>query len=282
MNETSRNRSARRFAWMRTGFDMEGLVGALAALLVGLLLGMLWSVLFWLGVLVAAIILVGTRHVTRAIPDAPDAMVAPVDGVVVSVEPAMPPTELRFGAMKALRVRVGSSPVSPNPVFSPIGGMVETLIVDKGEPSAVFATNPDGTSLTHAYLTLGSETGRVGLRLGVGGFGPRLDLNVEAADTVRLGRVLGQRRMGGWCDVYLPEGTVLAVRPGMTLVGGETELVARAVQGVAGKAPHEAPGAPAGDDTGPTDPAEAFAELRRKVEQAAGVGQAPDGRDDGA
>lgn len=282
MNETSPNRSARRFAWMRTGFDMEGLVGALAALLVGLLLGMLWSALFWLGVIVAAVILLGTRTVSRAMPDAPDVVVAPVDGVVVSVEPAMPPTELRFGAMEALRVRVSSSPFSPNPVFAPLAGSVETLIVDKGEPSAVFATDPDGTSLTQAYLTLASDTDRVGLRLGVGGLGPRLDLNVEAGDVVRLGRVLGQRRMGGWCDIYLPEGTDVAVRPGMTLVGGETELIGRGDAGEARVMPAESAGETAGGDDGPTDPAESFAELRRKVEQAAGVAQEPDGRDDGA
>jgi phosphatidylserine decarboxylase len=41
---------------------------------------------------------------------------------------------------------------------------------------------------------------------------------------VRLGRAFGTRRLGGWCDLYLPAGLSVVVWPGQTLVGGETVI----------------------------------------------------------
>ena len=40
--------SRKSFPWLRSGFDLEGYVGALAAWLVGILMGILWGPLFWL------------------------------------------------------------------------------------------------------------------------------------------------------------------------------------------------------------------------------------------
>ncbi len=215
----------RKFPWSRTRFDLEGIVGALAAWMIGILLGLLWDPLFWLGVIAAVLVLMATRRSSRSIPAEADTIVSPVDGVLVAVDLASPPSELRLPGGSYQRLRISSSPASPNGVYAPMTGEIETMIYEAGEPAVAIAMDGEATGLATAFITLASGDERMGLRLATGGFGPRLDIDIEAGDPVRLGRKLGRRRLGGWCDIYLPDGRALAVWPGMTLVACETRLV---------------------------------------------------------
>lgn len=215
----------RRFPWAQTGFDMEGIVGAVAAWLVGILLGLIWDPLFWIGALAAVLVLLASRRANRSIPAGDDMILAPVDGVLVSIETATPPSELRLPGEAFNRLRISSSPASVNGLHVPLAGEVETLIREAGEPSVVAAMKADAHGLAGVYITFANGEARVGMRLASGGLGPRLDIDTEAGDPVRLGRKFGRRRLGGWCDIYIPAERTLAVWPGMTLVGAETRLV---------------------------------------------------------
>jgi len=216
----------KRFAWARSKFDIEGLAGAIAAWLVGILLGIVWDPLFWIGAIAAILILLATRRSnrTRPISGEGDAVVAPVDGVVVTVEPADPPSELRYPAPSAMRIRISSSPASQNRVFAPAAGTLASVIQESGSESQPVAMDADAHGLFNAYLTFEAAIGPVGPRLVTGGLGPRVDLDARDGDTVGTGDVIGKRRLGGWCDVYLPEGSPVAVVAGQTLVGAETRL----------------------------------------------------------
>lgn len=215
----------KRLAWARSKFDVEGLAGALAAWLIGLLLGIVWSPLFWIGAVSAVIILLATRRSNRSGPDEESAsLVSPVDGVVVSVDRVSPPSELRLGLGDAVRIRISSSPASQNRVFSPLSGTVATLITESGAESQPVAMDPDAHGLFNAFVALAGSGREVGLRLVTGGLGPRVDLDVLSGDTVAIGGLLGKRRLGGWCDVYVDSSETVIVAPGMTVVGAETRL----------------------------------------------------------
>ncbi|MEL7113008.1 MAG: hypothetical protein AAGK93_08740, partial [Pseudomonadota bacterium] len=54
--------------------------------------------------------------------------------------------------------------------------------------------------------------------------GPRLEVDKEAGDAVRLGRAIGTLRLGGWYDLYLPADIEVAPVVGQTLIGSETVL----------------------------------------------------------
>lgn len=306
MTGQSEDLERKRFAWAQAGFDMEGIVGAVAAWLVGILLGLIWDPLFWIGAIAAIIVLLATRRAHRSAPGDSETVVAPVDGVLVSVEQAPAPSELRLPGAEFNRLRIASSPASPNGVHAPLAGEIETLIREAGEPSVPVAMKPEAHGLSVVYVTIKSGEERIGLRLAAGGLGPRLDLDAEPGDPVRLGRRLGRRRLGGWCDVFIPADRPLTVWPGMTLVGAETRLTgpvdeepARAAgpQATAETVDWPATGAPdtpgdtpepdtsmpaasasppAGSQAGPPprsadqdDAAEMFARLRSKVEEAA-------------
>lgn len=210
--------------WARTGFDLEGIVGALAAWLVGLLLGWLWGPLFWLGAFAAIIILLATRKQTRRAPDAANLVVSPCDGVVHSISKALPPTELRLGSGERTRVRIASSPASTNPVYASITGEIASVVMEEPNPSVITANHPELPGLAVAHIGLESLGDTIGCTVATGGFGPRLEMLSEPGDPVRAGRVIGKRRLGGWCDIYLASDARLLVSEGQTLIGSETVL----------------------------------------------------------
>ena len=212
--------------WARTGFDIEGWAIAAAALLFGTYLGSLWYPLFIIGLLAAVIVLAATRNVTRSTPNGEFRVLAPCDGVVSSVGPVLPPSELNLGEGERVRVRVSSSPFSPNPLFAPVTGSVTAETLVEGDPSRLFASGPELGGLEKSYLTLGEGDDAIGLQVMTAGFGLRLDVEIEIGDMLRAGRAFAKRRLGGWCDIYLPAGMEAAVWPGQTIVGAETELAA--------------------------------------------------------
>lgn len=216
--------SRKSFPWLRSSFDLEGYVGAVAAWLIGLLLGFVWDPLFWIGFVAAIVILFATRTADRTPPEGEDLIVAPTDGMVVSVGGAVPPDELRLDGSGWTRVRVSIGPTKTNGVYAPMDGAIDHIIRETGDPAAFHATRHDRPGLTVAYVSLESGARAIGLRLVTGGLGPRLEIDNEAGDAVRLGRNIGTLRLGGWCDIYLPDTIEVLPKPGQTLIGSETLL----------------------------------------------------------
>lgn len=216
--------SQNRFPWLRSGFDLEGYVGALAAWLLAILLGWLWSPLFWIGFVAAVVILFATRTAERTAPVGENLIVAPCDGMVVSVGGATPPDELRLPTGRWNRVRISVGPTKTNGIYAPMDGGLDHIILETGDPAAFAATKPDRPGLSVAYVALESGSRAVGMRTATGGLGPRLEINGEPGDAVRLGRNIGTLRLGGWCDMYVPADVDILPAVGQTLIGSETIL----------------------------------------------------------
>ncbi len=224
MSDMTDDGMKRRFPWARAGFDIEGWVGAGACLIVGFLLGLIWSGLFFIGLVGAVVILAATRRARPVAPQDDGAVVSPVDGILHAVSFTEPPPELGMGNAAVMCVRIASPPWSSNPIQSPVTGNVSAAHHHAGRQGQVFAVDPDDDGLEWSCVAVESGGWTVGLKAIVGAFGPRMELDVEVGDVVRMGRPIGKRRLGGWCDVWLPAGVTLNVLPGQTLVGGETIL----------------------------------------------------------
>ena len=212
----------RTLPWMTLGFDWDGLAVAAAAFLAALLLGWIWAPLFWIGFAATILALAAARWAQRTPPDIADAILAPCDGRVVTIEDVEPPPELRLSARVMKRVRISSSPFATNKVYAPMAGSITALDLKQGEAAAPVAIRHDAEGLTRAMITVESGREQAGLMLASGGLGPRIELTAEANDIIRLGRTLATRRLGGWCELYLPRGVALRIWPGQMLTGGET------------------------------------------------------------
>lgn len=212
--------------WFRAKFDLEGLgFGGLALALAFLVVGIPWvggvlSFIFWIALIV---ILFGSRDSERTSPIGKELVISPCDGVVVDIANVAPPREIRWDTPEVKRVRISSSPFSVNGIRAPLTGNIESFLEEEGAPAAL-ALNADNSDLREAFILFSGEEGVTAVRLATGGLGPRLDIDLEPGDGVRAGRKIGVRRLGGWCDVYLPTNAETSLIPGMSVVGGETIL----------------------------------------------------------
>ncbi|MEM5517426.1 phosphatidylserine decarboxylase [Henriciella sp. AS95] len=213
----------RSLPWWQSGFDLEGVVGFLAGWLLGILLGMLWSPLFWIGFIPGIVILFATRTAERVSPEDSSLILAPCDGVIVSVEDVDPPEQLGLvGPHK--RIRVSSSPFATNNIHAVTEGSIEHAERETGAAENFAALRPDTPGLEVLFFSLTGGVGKVGMRVATGGLGPRLVTKVDIGDHVPAGKTIATRRLGGWCDVYVPRGGATQVEPGRTLIGGETAI----------------------------------------------------------
>ena len=216
--------SRESFPWLRSGFDLEGYAGAAACILVGFLLSILLWQLFLFGLAAAVMVLLATRTAERTPPLAEDLIVAPTDGMVISINGATPPDELRLEGAAWTRVRVSVGPTKTNGIHAPIDGAIDHVIRETGDPAAFAAMKPDRPGLAVAFVSLESGERAVGMRFATGGLGPRLEIASEPGDAVRLGRGIGTLRLGGWVDIYVPADVDIIPMPGQTLIGSETVL----------------------------------------------------------
>lgn len=215
--------SERSLPWMRGGFDLEGIVGFLGGWLFGILLAMLWDPLFWLGFIPGVVILFATRTAERVSPEQDGLVLAPCDGVVVSIEEADAPEQLHMSGFMQ-RIRVSTSPFAANNIHAPVRGTIDRVEQVEGAAENFAALRPDTPGLSQLFIALTGSEGAVGVRAAAGGFGPRLVSKADAGDHVEAGKTVAIRRLGGWCDVFLPAGGRSQVEPGQTLVGGESVL----------------------------------------------------------
>lgn len=212
-----------RFPWYTSSFDLEGVGFGLLALVVAILLGTWVTLLGILFLIPVAVIILASRDATRTPPAISEAVLSPVDGVIVDISTVSTPRDLRWDEPDTKRIRIASSPFSINGVRAPMTGTVESFLIEPGAPAAL-SQDPDSADLREAFLLVSSEHGLVGTRIATGGLGPRLDIDLENGDGVRAGRKVGVRRLGGWCDVYVPQNVAINWETGMSVIGGETVL----------------------------------------------------------
>jgi phosphatidylserine decarboxylase len=197
------------------------LIGGGAAALLGLFLG---GWLFWPAVLFTGFCLYFFRDPERVPPGRPGLVIAPADGKVVSVAPAVPPEELGLGPAPRWRVAIFLSVLDVHVNRMPVDGTVTRVAYRHGkflsanldkaseenERNAIALSLPDGRDL--AVVQIAGLVAR------------RILSDAKVGDAVQAGDRFGIIRFGSRTDVYLPEGVRPMVTEGQTMIGGETVL----------------------------------------------------------
>jgi len=201
--------------------------GAGVAVIGGWLLGA-W--LFWLGLAFTLFCLYFFRDPERVPPARPGLVLAPADGRVVSVVPAVPPPELGLGPAARWRVGIFLSVVDVHVNRIPADGTITRIAYRHGafinasldkasednERNAIAMRLPDGRDLAVVQIA--------------GLIARRILCDLREGDVVQAGDRLGIIRFGSRTDLYLPEGVRPLVAEGQLMIGGETviaELVPR-------------------------------------------------------
>ncbi|WP_322096077.1 phosphatidylserine decarboxylase [Pelagibius litoralis] len=195
-----------------------------AALVAALLLGLLWSPLFWLGLLGAAFCTYFFRDPPRVTPSRPGLVIAPADGMVQMIESAPPPPELEMGDAPLTRISIFLNVFNVHVNRVPLDGKISAVsyrpgkflnaAMDKAsvdnERMSLKVTSYDGVDL--AFVQIAGLVAR------------RIICNVSLGQPVRAGQVFGLIRFGSRMDVYLPEGVSPLVVPHQTAIAGETVI----------------------------------------------------------
>jgi phosphatidylserine decarboxylase len=195
------------------------ILGGLLAVMLGLAVGA-W--LAWIGLLFTLFCLFFFRDPERVPPVRPGVIVAPADGRVVSVGPAVPPAELGLGMVPRWRVSIFLSILNVHVNRVPADGVVTRIAYRHGAfvNAAIDKASDDNERNAIAMrLPSGQEIAVVQI---AGLIARRILCSLREGDTVRLGERFGIIRFGSRTDLYLPENVRPLVAVGQTMLGGET------------------------------------------------------------
>jgi phosphatidylserine decarboxylase len=195
--------------------------GAGVALLGGLVLG---SWLFWLGAAFTLFCLYFFRDPKRVPPARHDLVLAPADGKVVLVGPAIPPAELEMGDQPRWRVAIFLSVLDVHVNRSPVQGRVSRISYRHGkfmDASLEKASEDNERNALRFDLPDGRDLACVQI---AGLVARRIVCTAHEGDRLMAGERFGIIRFGSRTDVYLPVGVKPLVLVGQTMIGGESIL----------------------------------------------------------
>ncbi len=197
------------------------IAGGIVLWVVGLVLSH-W--LTWIAGLFTLFSLYFFRDPERVPPGRTDALVAPADGKVVAIAPAVPPSELGLGPTPRWRVGIFLSVLDVHVNRVPADGTVTRIAYrhgafvnasldkasERNERNALAIRLPDGREIAVVQIA--------------GLIARRILCDLHEGDLVRAGNRLGIIRFGSRTDLYLPEGVRPLVAVGQTMIGGETVI----------------------------------------------------------
>lgn len=202
---------------------MPFIVGGIVLFALGLALAH-W--LAWLAGLFTLFCLYFFRDPERVAPGGSGVLLAPADGKVISVAPAVPPPELGIGVAARWRVGIFLSVLDVHINRVPADGIVTRIAYRHG---AFFNASLDKSSDENERNALairlldGREIAVVQI---AGLIARRIVCDLREGDVVHAGARFGIIRFGSRTDLYLPEGIRPQVVEGQTMIGGETVIAA--------------------------------------------------------
>ena len=188
-----------------------------------LVLGFLWTPLFWIGMILTAWCAYFFRDPARVTPIDDTVVVSPADGKVSAVGPAVPPGELGLGNGEMLRISVFMNVFSCHVNRAPVRGRINRILY---KPGLFLNADLDKSSTENERngLVIDGPNGAVAA-VQIAGLVARRILCFAAEDTeIGAGERFGLIRFGSRVDVYLPDGAIPRVAIGQTSIAGETVI----------------------------------------------------------
>ena len=186
------------------------------------ILGFLWSPLFWIGLAVTAWCLYFFRDPPRVVPARNGLVLSPADGRIEFVGAALPPPELNLGDQPLTRVSVFLNVFDVHVNRVPVDGWVSVLHYEPGTfvNAALDKASEDNERQSIRIDTPGGVS--FGLVQIAGLIARRIVCELEIDAQVRAGHRFGLIRFGSRVDLYLPAGLAPLVVVGQRAIAGET------------------------------------------------------------
>ena len=195
--------------------------------LVSVALFFLWQPLGWVGLVASLWCIYFFRNPDRVIPDQPDIFVAPADGTVSAVVETTAPAELTMGEETLCRISIFLSVFDVHVNRVPAAGTVSELVYVPGQ--FVDAARDDASEVNERQLLKVrlADGAELAMAQVAGLVARRVLCDLTEGQQVSRGELFGLMRFGSRTDVYLPKGYQCLVKPGQTMIGGETVIAAK-------------------------------------------------------
>ena len=201
----------------------EGLPFIVVAGLAAIILGLLWSPLFWIGAIITAWIAYFFRDPPRVSPQDANLVLSPADGTVAATGNAIPPEELGLGSDPLPRVSVFMTVLNCHVNRAPVAGRVARVAY---KPGKFVNAELDKASEDNERNSVVIETqhGPVGVVQIAGLVARRILCWTSEGEDLVAGQRFGMIRFGSRLDVFLPPGAAITVSEGQTTIAGETTI----------------------------------------------------------
>lgn len=178
----------------------------------------------WLGVLLTCWCVYFFRDPDRITPIRDGLIISPADGVVQSIELAVPPEELGMGEKPRMRIAVFMNVFNVHVNRIPIDGEITAVAYRPGKflnAALDKASTDNERQAVRMTTSLGHDIAFVQI---AGLVARRIVCSLYEGQRVHVGARFGMIRFGSRVDVYLDAGMAPLVAVGQTAVAGETVL----------------------------------------------------------
>ncbi len=201
----------------------EGYPFIAIAVALTILLGWLWSPLFWIGLFLTGWVCFFFRDPKRVTPVKDGLIISPADGTVCMIGSAIPPHELNLGEQPLTRICISMDMLNCHVNRAPIAGRITRVAYKAGK-----FVNPELDKASEHNerngLIIENEYARVGVVQIAGLVARRIVCFVKEGENISAGDRFGLIRFGSRLDVYLPQSTKPQVAMGQTMIAGESIL----------------------------------------------------------
>ncbi|MDA3631288.1 phosphatidylserine decarboxylase [Saccharopolyspora sp. WRP15-2] len=164
------------------------------------------------------------REPERTTPSRAGLAVAPADGTVSHVEPAVPPAELGLGDEPMVRISAFLTIFDVHVQRIPLAGRIETIAYRPGKFLSADLDKASEDNERNSMVIRGEDGTRVAVVQIAGLVARRIVCSVDEGQEVPAGSTYGLIRFGSRVDLYVPAGSRVLVEPGQRTIGGETVL----------------------------------------------------------
>ena len=195
-----------------------------ASLVLMVVLFFVWAPLGWIAALGACWCVYFFRDPWRVTPVRSGLVIAPADGLVTQVGPAVPPPELELGPEPMTRISIFLNVLDVHVNRVPAAGRITHVRYRKGKfvNAALDKASEDNERMA---VRMSTDQGRDVAFVQIAGLiARRILCTLKEGDVVAAGQRYGLIRFGSRTDVYVPVEWPPLVIVGQRMVGGETVI----------------------------------------------------------
>jgi phosphatidylserine decarboxylase len=195
-----------------------------AAAALTLVLFWVWQPLGWVGVAGTLWCAYFFRDPWRVTPTRDGLVIAPADGVVVSLGPAAPPAELGMGDALMTRIGIFLNVLDVHVNRMPMSGRVVTLAYHAGKFLNASLDKASELNERMAIRLATPEMADIAVVQIAGLVARRIVCTVMEGQDVIAGQRFGLIRFGSRTDIYVPMSWAVLAITGQRVLGGETVI----------------------------------------------------------